>query len=589
MMRVWKAALCTALAAAGWALPDPSHAAFTVSGTVADSSIKLIPGIRVRVFDDDVGADQLLATTYTDAGGVFQAVITTADFGAELNPDIYVVIDWMFLLQPSASFGGHHIVLKSHKPANDPFDPGTFCTTPDHDPASNLNCTVLLMTDSLNPARASIANLTRLITQAVSWYENRKGTAPWSLTYDIEVHIVTDSTTSYEFLEQINIADVDINAVNVAMLGQGYQSDIYHEFAHLVHDKNHGGIVADGIANRSHNSNSEKNPIFALTEGWASYVQSRTDGLAEHANDGKVDPIDDSLFTTWRGGSPNDVDGNAESTSGSTGREGLSFENGEEVEGALSAFFYRVHVDPLFGGTDNFGVLFREFVLGKPNDIQEFVQDLVSTSGAGSQRTKRFFRYLQQHGIFWTRARLTTSPFDETAPPDDADAATEGNYKDIAGFSYLRGTVTTRLQTTPAVVLGVQNVTPASKVKIGYKRAFDDLNDSFAAFASFTPQVAFSGVDATIELDTTTFGPGKGDGDWDLVAVSENQHGFEDDMRPDWVGDPNTTVDREEKYLKVIGAWYDRDRNPATSPEKQGKVVVDNTAPVVDPASVMPK
>jgi hypothetical protein len=38
-------------------------------------------------------------------------------------------------------------------------------------------------------------------------------------------------------------------------------------------------------------------------------------------------------------------------------------------------------------------------------------------------------------------------------------------------------------------------------------------------------------------------------------------------------------VDTNEKYLKVLGAWYDYDRYPAS--EGDGKVILDNTPPTV--------
>lgn len=56
--------------------------------------------------------------------------------------------------------------------------------------------------------------------------------------------------------------------------------------------------------------------------------------------------------------------------------------------------------------------------------------------------------------------------------------------------------------------------------------------------------------------------------------------GIDDLLLPTWNGDGNATVSTDERYLKVLGTWYDKDRDPTT--EDDGKVIVDNTAPKVE-------
>ncbi|HYC55742.1 MAG TPA: carboxypeptidase-like regulatory domain-containing protein [Candidatus Binatia bacterium] len=580
-----------------------ADAAFSVSGSIIDGAGVAVPGIRVRVFDDDVGADTLLQTTYSDPTGAFRADVTTTDFGVgESLPDVYVLVDWYFQLLPANTFNGHHLYLVEREATMNPFDAVTRCLHNDHDPAGNIGCGQVQMIDSLDPNAASIANLTRLINQGFNYYADRKGTVPWSVDYDVPIYIETrtaigtSGTGSYflpaydVFPASIHLVDRDIDGATVGGV-RGYQSDIYHEVSHMVHWYLNGmSFSPDGVVNRAHNINSEKSPRFAFKEGWADYVSDRTDALPGHSMDMKLAaPIQDQLFTNWRGGSALDVDGTAESRMGATGRENGTFENGEEVEGAISGFFYDVHRDPLFGSTQNFQMLFAALVAETPDDMLEMMNRLATTSGNGTAATRKLFEHGQRHGLFWTRARFPLSPFDESAPPNDADLATPGNRKDIRGYVFLRGVVSTRIEASPAVTLGVAATIAGSKARIGYAPAQNGLGMPVSTFTSFTPQVNFSGPFATVDMDTRTFTPSGGDGDWDLLALSENTFGFEDDFRPSWSGDAKPIVDSDEKYLKTQGAWFDKDRDHATFTVEQGKVVVDNTAPIVDPASLKPQ
>ena len=103
--------------------------------------------------------------------------------------------------------------------------------------------------------------------------------------------------------------------------------------------------------------------------------------------------------------------------------------------------------------------------------------------------------------------------------------------------------------------------------------------------ADFTFLMQFFGVDSDergqIDLDTTLLSTEGGDGEWDIILRAENEHGFVDNFYPFWDGDGNELVNTDEKYMKRIGAWYDKDRKAETEPEKGGKVVVDNTPPTV--------
>ena len=83
---------------------------------------------------------------------------------------------------------------------------------------------------------------------------------------------------------------------------------------------------------------------------------------------------------------------------------------------------------------------------------------------------------------------------------------------------------------------------------------------------------------------------GTGDGDYDLIIQGANDDQSRDKFDPDWNMD--SMLDGDERYLKKIGAWFDVDRDattPAGSFNDEGKIVIDNTAPTIDPASFKPR
>ncbi len=582
------AALATMALAGSWSPARADGETFFIKGKVQDVRTIAIPGMRVRIFEDDgLLGDTLVGTTYTGADGRFAVNLPLA--GVD---DPYIIIDWYFQL---TSIPGQHIIIEGELTGDTVWPPFKACIRSDLGLSNGdtVDCNTLTMGFALNPARASVANLTKLINQAMTFYVTNKGTIAWTFPYDIPVKIRTDTIVSSHLSGTIRIADVDINAVNVMGLGQGWQSDIYHESAHLVHYRTlPSGFPDDGVTNRSHGSNSEKSPRFALKEGWASFVQDRTDVLPNHANDGKVQPVDPNL-TYWRGGSSYDVDGTAESMLGATGMEGTSFENGEEVEGALEGFFKDFFLDATFGAArTNFTPLFRAMVDDQPDSIFPLVDGLVADlGGANTAATKKVYELAQKHGMFWTRGRFASQPFDEDGPPDDAASAEEGNFLAIDDYAFVRGMLTARIEQLGRVDLGVATRIPATKVRIGYREALDSLAGVPANFTMFSASTNVDSVNASHPLDTTTFagqGP-DGDGRWDLLVRVTNEDGFEDDFRPTWVGDATAKVNTDEKYLKTVGTWFDLDRNHMTQTIKGGMVVVDNKAPVVVPGSFKPQ
>jgi hypothetical protein len=524
----------------------------TLSGTVTDSSQAPIPNVRVRVFDDNTPStpsDKLLATVYTDNAGAYSAVITTGWTGA--RPDLYISVDWNFPLLQATAYGGKHVIVATRDGVA--FTPKQTPTV-NHDPAMDLPNHNLQM----DQAQANLSDLRLHINEALDYYTNHRGTVAWSFNNDVVVKLVTTTVVS-RALDYLEIAVVDITG-SMGAPGQGFVSDIYHEVGHMVHYRFNGNALPSYTQVVPHMINTEGNPTAALVEGWPSYVARLT--AMVHNPDMKYAAFEDRRRIYWRG----------DETS-PTGYDSNRFESGEIVEGALTGVWTDIGTGTSFA--DNFGVM----VNARPTNLAQFLSAFVAQSGGpGSAGALLAYKACNDHGIPYTRARFDQTAFMVDDPPDQGPPE-NGNVKEIGGKLFLRGKVKATVGSLTSADLGVQAALGTSQAGLYYKPAVTGTAD---AAATLTQSLAFSSPSGgSYEFNTIDFvGRSRGDGEWDLVIVSDNQDSFRDSLLPSWMGDGNASVSSDERYLKTIGAWYDKDRNPMT--EDDGKVIVDNTAPTVD-------
>ena len=78
--------------------------AYDINGTITDSGGNLIDGIKVDVYDEDIGLDDYLGTIYTNATGQY-TLANVSGYGVE-DPDITVEWRW-----PLTGFGSSHVSL----------------------------------------------------------------------------------------------------------------------------------------------------------------------------------------------------------------------------------------------------------------------------------------------------------------------------------------------------------------------------------------------------------------------------------------------------------------------------------------------
>lgn len=554
---------------------------FTVSGTITDFVGDPIPQIRVDIWDQDVQQNDHLGTVYTNATGNYSALIS-GGYGFE-NPDIFIFVAWQFPLLPASDYNGHHIKLLNKTnlancgvdPAAIPFTDKTSPVTVDHDPDTDLSVDL-----QMDQEQDNLADLHAHINEALDYYKDNRGTVAWSVQNDIKVNIRTVDHLSFfcRNNQAIYIAELDITGA-----GDGRVSDIYHEMGHLVHYRFNNNSLPPVNCPSPHFENAEGDPGCALVEGWASYMAELTSNV--HGQDNKYEDYRDDADTHWRGD---------EATP--TGLDLGVYESGEDVEGAVSGVWFGIHDHALFNFEDNFRVMVED----DPNHIFDFCTGFVNDFGGFGMQVDAMYEIVQTHGIVYNRVRFTADPFSGETEPPDAAPPEDGNYKIIDSIPFLRGTVTTAFEDVPIGDLGVDQSIQNNRGRIAFKEAHDDLYDCPLDFADWT---LFAGIGGgSVELDTTSFdgSPGQGgDGDWDLLLTAENVNLFVDNLLPTWSWSPlvspcppgppappppgtpdgNPAVDTDEEYLKTLGAWFDLDRDPGTSTNDQGKVVVDNTPP----------
>lgn len=546
-------------------------AAVTVSGTVRDGAPIPMPlsGIRVEVYDEDLLVDDLLDVVYADANGRYSSA------APEFGDDVYAEAKWEFQLLPSAFFN-EKVIRIIDIGAGSPFVPVlTFESERSgtrEDIVADFQYPDIIMPQARPPG---LANLLARLQQTLDLVRNANGGAvAWNPDYDVPVHILNDRMARSSG-DEIFIPTISLDGTG----GAFWTVAIFHELAHTIHYHHNGGSFPPDEAGCSeHFINSEEDPGCALFEGYASYIAQL---VAE--SQGIVSPTfrsfrDDGLGglgfpanSLWRG----DEGGNGNASARHTARDGGQFESGEIIEGAFGGFQFGIH--DRYGFATNFRAMHDH----DPDNAFEFCVGLVADAGGpGAPKTLGLYEIMQTHGIVFNRARFVDDPFDATEPPDAAPPPA-GNHKEIDGFTFLRGTVTTSFEELSDSDLGVEDTVDSVRAKIGFKPSRAGLADSPALFTNFTPSASFGFFSGSIELDTTAFTASSGDGDWDLLVFAENADGFVDNLLPTWVGDGNVAVNTDEEYLKVLGAWFDRDRDPATNQDPEGKVVVDNSAPLV--------
>lgn len=530
--------------------------ALNLTGTIVDSAGVPIPGIRVEV--NHLGAAvELRDVVFADSSGIYNSA------AVQPGDNVYLVVSWNFALQPAAAVGGHVVTVVA-RGAGDPFVAAQtyLLKLSPTVPNVTVNLVINLAMNQMQPA--GLANVPLRLSQVLQYIHTNKGPTPWSLTSDIPVNLVTDGND--------RLQNSALYISQSAFDGSGSSFDIvtaFHEAGHFLHSNHNGpgGLPDTEAGCGSHSINSEEGPICALIEGYPSYLAQ----LVAEAN-GVLSPFyrgyrDDGINTV--GAPPNSLWRGDEAAP--TGRDGASWESGSRVEGAVSGFLFEVH--NAFG----FQTVFDALVTETPETALGVLIGISDKFGVGTPLTLAVNAAGQQHGLVYGRGRFVTNPFAAPAAPASAPPS-PGNFKQINGFSFLRGVVPTKISAVEPGDLGIDTFLTGLELRIGLRTATPGVLDP-PSFLPATPWIPLAV--GLADLDTRAFDAADGDGDWDLGVTHRNFYQFADDFLPNWLGDGTFELSSDELFLKTVGTWYDHDNNPLTDTDKQGMVIVDNTAPTL--------
>lgn len=540
--------------------------ALTISGTVTDAAGPpgaAVGGVRVTIYNENIFPipDFEVDDVFANAVGFYSTT------NAAAGEDIYVIAkwEWRIPISPNKSVvrlldcTGCAPSVASFLSKRQPLTGSIGNIT--------SNQTINVTMDQIQPP--NLPNLETRVNHLLS-FMGANAPPSWSANYDIPIRLTGGAAFASE---EVNVSVASLTASTFDWV------TLYHELGHKIHwEANNNSLPPIGAACGVHTRNSEETKECALVEGWATYLGQRA---AEMAGAGAVA---DPFYTAYRDPGNNLWRGDEAVP---TGRDGPTWESGENVEGAVAAVMFAT--DPTLSFAGNFRVLDED----NPDSLFKFFRGQVSRAGgSGTPATLAITAFLQTHGVVLSRARFRSglsNIFDENSPPNDAASVEDGNVKLISSAVFVRGNLTVNLEDVPAVDLGVSDRINVSEIRVGWGPATDSTAGGPGAITGFTPFAGFGFFNDDVELDTKTMGGTSGDGDWDLLAVSKNNDGFTDNFLPTWVGDSNATVNQDELYLKVLGSWFDVDRDPSTDTIRGGKVIVDNTPPKPDATSFKPQ
>lgn len=563
--------------------------AFDVFGSVHDAGNLPLADIRVSIFDAENSNPRLIASVYTDASGFFIASLNATEFlGAQ--PDISIEVEWSFRIGRQDLFSPGHIKVLGENSNGSPycfdaitaFHPVASHVELDHDPNLDLDFGIIQMKHGAPDLGQLITN----IAYFLEFYQLQLGPVGWTWSNDVQVVILTNPQATTSFTCGGGINAIFIASGDYRPQVPGDISVIYRELAHWMHLQFNGRLFPVTPDCSLHGPQTEEDLSCAFVEGWASYVAETIDTSRGTSQDNHYSVYRDACKSHWRGDEPHIVFCGPCGSYEGTGFDGGMFESGENVEGAIAGALFEVDSSggPIVPFRTNYVGLFH----GSPMEYSwQLIPKFRQAFGANSTELQALFAALQAHGIVYSRGRFASQPLGAAplAPPN-ALPPDNSNWISVDGYTIVRGIASLDIEVLPRNMLGVSNTIPAKDVCVGAARVATRSPGGprqLPCRSGFVTLMS-SPLSASVDVDTRfleLLGNAGSDGDWDLAAIVRNENLYEDNLYlPSWECDPNINGDTEG-YLYQIGGLFEADGNPATNLQKEGMIVVDNTAPTI--------
>lgn len=566
-------------------LSSPWAHALTVSGTISDTAAGAVAGVQVRVMNYNglLFPDFEIASVVTNAAGFYTTPLATA------GEDVYIIVGFHTALTGPLANG-----KKTFIDYDSPFFPKP------HE-VSTLSLPGGYVKDAAAPVVINIptapggSGLDLEVQalqhpQAILDYFVAQGitAAEWKCPIDLWFNVITTPTVPIGGANNgtnrwwcSNGSSVEVGTNYIRTVAMTIPS-IYHEFGHVIQYQKWGHYPSTAFPGASHRIDSQYDAGFAIVEAWAELVDDKVRQAALGMGARGVNN------NTWRGYT------GALNRPGANG-SGTDF-NGEIVEGGVLHIWQQVA----------FAETFKIMITGgtEPETIRAFAEAYHTEYGVAKYKT--LLDLYARNGIVYTRAKITGLV--GSGVPDRPAQMSEGNHLVIGDTMFVRGDILIEKGQVSKAVLNLADASTVNNigwVKLGVKQATDAWEN--AVFIPGPWHMLATGAygnnylwDTRALPDWDANGSADQDADCDLVLQAVDVRTFYDPLYPDFAGDPGPnkagTINGTaftEKWLKYQGTWYSSEPHPGADPASasdinKGKVIVDNTAPVIEDVTPPP-
>jgi len=533
-------------------LPSPmSLAAALISGTITDANGRPIPGIKVDVEEKTSNG------SFIKLGQVITGP-TGAYFLSSVRPgrSARITVFWEFPLGTPVFSARRSIIFRGVKniPGNDSSTPVSVVRYQKKSAEGNYMSGAAIINMAMD--KSFPANYSKIIShvqQFLVMAASERGASGWKVNYDIDAWAIAPRVGCFYLPSEgsINISD-----------NLPFQSAIYHEMGHFIHDKMYsvdwigGGHSMDTVLGIAPNPllTSDKAEKLSFQEGWGDLWGGLAFDYYPTIDTFMWNTLESNTLTpyVWRGQ-------NIIQTPTNDGTDN----NGELIENNIASIMYS-------GGPYRISDFFRIFANSKPNTFRELYWGALDMRPQSEATRDAWMTHVERHGIVYARAKFrdNNAPFVEAGPGMDEAV---GNAVLLRNTWHVRGVVHAGLIAMRKEELHAQSADNLARARLLYKVAVANAGESAQPANKWkTSSQAGSVPTGSNHLHREPWDTSRiTDDKYDVAAQARSVMNLIhwDSLFPDFTGDANAVGDNtDEKWLKRIGAWYSR-----------GFVTTDNT------------
>jgi len=545
------------LMAAFWGLLAAGEAsALTVSGIIRDSNGDPVPEIKVCVMDYNPGFfDSERECVYTNSAGRYSSS------KVKDKDDPYLLVYYESPIHPTLAPG------KKVKAVHDSSSSTLTFSTANHLNGYYADITadtrINVPSAPGEPALGPEVNGIKAVREVFAYIASQ-GVPNFTFDSDVTLDIRVAKPDYWPS------ASGSTKTINCGINKTDQWATFYHEMGHLIQYSiyNPERYPKTAYPGWHHMTSSHSDEGFALTEGWAEGLQILVSGFT-----GKGSP---SLYWNiiWRGAGGVRPGETGDYTH--LGEDTGSDNSGEVVEGSIA----NIIANP----KTSFRAMMEGLLATNPERYWDLLRGYIGRATPAA--ITNIFPSQRENGIVYSRAKFTG--FEETAPA--GTQMEDGNFAVIDHIAFIRGKIHPRFEQVNAAALNLASgqLIDIEKIQMGWHEAENGLNDQYpdVSFRQWTPEAAFRSSSIVFDsVNDLTY-----DRDLDLILRVKDIHGSLDDFNPSFKDDPKPSNGKDyssnERWLKHLQTWYNQD--DYADNDDEGKVIVDNNAPILDEKTLKP-